>query len=153
MMVGTEEAAKLLRICIQRVRQLIYEGRIKGAKKVGRFWQIPLYGTKPKVKKGSRGPKGNWNSRVRTETIIHVNQNRIRTNRTQGKNQPVIRVQRGSRVRHYHAVEVEGRCQVVYQKKPLSCGACAWLKVEPHVKVSPCSPSKKSNKSEVCSTA
>ncbi|MDY6899078.1 MAG: helix-turn-helix domain-containing protein, partial [Cyanobacteriota bacterium] len=49
MMVGTTEAAKLLRICTQRVRQLLYEGRIKGAKKVGRFWEIPLYGTKPKV--------------------------------------------------------------------------------------------------------
>ncbi|MCJ8283129.1 MAG: helix-turn-helix domain-containing protein [Rivularia sp. ALOHA_DT_140] len=47
--VGTREAAKLLRICTQRVLQLIYEGRIKGAKKVGRFWQIPIYGKKPRV--------------------------------------------------------------------------------------------------------
>lgn len=150
MMVGTTEAAKLLRICTQRVRQLLYEGRIKGAKKVGRFWEIPLYGKKPKVKKGRRGPKGNWTSRVRTETIIHVNQNRIRTNRTQAKNQPVIRVQRGSRVRHYHEVEIEGRCFVVYQKKPLSCGASVWLRVEPHIKVRSCSTS---NKSKVPSTA
>ena len=143
MMVGTEEAAKLLRICIQRVRQLIYEGRIKGAKKVGRFWKIPLYGKKPKVKKGSRGPKGNWTSRTRTETIIHVNQPRIRSNRKYGKNQPVIRVQRGSKVRHYHEVEVEGRCFVVSQKKPLSCGASVYLKVEPYVKVTNCSSSNK----------
>ena len=150
MMVGTTEAAKLLRICTQRVRQLLYEGRIKGAKKVGRFWEIPLYGKKPKVVKGSRGPKANWTSRTRTETIIHVNQPRIRSNRSQGKNLPVIRVQRGSKVSHYHEIEIEGRCKVVYRKKPLGCGASVWLKVEPHIKVTPYSTSNESN---VASTA
>ncbi|NEP36908.1 MULTISPECIES: helix-turn-helix domain-containing protein, partial [unclassified Moorena] len=40
--VGTTQAAFLLGICVQRVRQLLKNGRIKGAQKVGRFWQIPL---------------------------------------------------------------------------------------------------------------
>lgn len=140
--VGTREAAKLLRICTQRVRQLLYEGRIKGAKKVGRFWEIPLFGKKPKVTKGSRGPKGNWTKRTRAATIIHVNQQRIRTNRNNDLNQPTIRVQRGSKSVHYHEVEIAGRCKVIYRKKPLGCGASVWLEVEPYIKVSPCSTSK-----------
>lgn len=137
MMIGTEEAAKLLRVCTQRVRQLLKEGRIKGAKKVGRFWKIPLFGNKPEVKKGSRGPKANWTKRTRAATIIHVNQLRIRSNRKNGTNEPVVRVQRGSKAVHYHEVEIEGRCKVIYRKKPLGCGASVWLEVEPYIKVSP----------------
>ncbi|MCJ8279476.1 MAG: helix-turn-helix domain-containing protein [Rivularia sp. ALOHA_DT_140] len=137
--VGTTEAAKLLRICVQRVKQLLYEGRIKGAKKVGRFWKIPLYGKKPKVAKGSRGPKGNWTKRIRAATIIHVNQLRIRSNRKNGKNEPVVRVQRGSKATHYHEIEINGRCKVVYRKKPLGCGASVWLEVEPYIEIIPCS--------------
>ncbi len=44
--VGTIEAAHLLGICHQRVRQLLKAGRIKGAEKVGRFWQIPPLGVR-----------------------------------------------------------------------------------------------------------
>ena len=58
--VGTTEAARLLSICTQRVRCLLKEGRIVGAEKVGRFWQIPLFNGIPIVNKGSRGPKGTW---------------------------------------------------------------------------------------------
>lgn len=140
--VGTREAGKLLRICIQRVRQLLYEGRIKGAKKVGRFWEIPLYGRKPKVKKGSRGPKANWTNRTRATTIIHVNQPRIKKNRNKGTNLPVVRVQRGTRTTHYHEVEIAGKCKVVYRKKPLGCGATVWIEVEPYIKVTDCSSSQ-----------
>ena len=139
--VGTKEAAKLLRICTQRVKQLLYEGRIKGAKKVGRFWEIPVYGKKPKVIKGSRGPKGNWTKRIRAATIIHVNQKRIRSNRKNGLNEPVVRVQRGSEAVHYHEVEIDGRCKVIYSKKPLGCGASVWLEVESYIKIMPRSSS------------
>ncbi len=94
MEVGTKEAAKLLRICIQRVRQLLKEGRIKGAEKVGRFWSIPLFNGKPKVKNGRRGPKPNWRKRVsKAKTRISVNQHYIRSNKADGTNKPVIRVE------------------------------------------------------------
>jgi len=150
MTVGTKEAAKLLRICEQRVRQLIYDGRIKGAKKVGRVWEIPLYGKKPKVINGKRGPKGNWTSRRRAATIIHVHQQRIRDNRRDGTNLPVIRVQEGSKTTFYHEIEIAPGCKVVYRKKPLNCGARVWLEVDSYIKIRSCSTS---NKSKVPSTA
>lgn len=138
MLVGTKEAAKLMRICTQRVLQLIHEGRIKGARKVGRFWQIPLYGKKPKVKKGSRGPQANWSKRLSTApTIVHVNQHRIRSNIKNGTNRPVVKVQKGSKVTYCHQVEIKGDCKVVYRNKPLGCGARVWLHIEPHIEVIP----------------
>lgn len=138
MLVGTKEAAQLLRICTQRVLQLIHEGRVKGARKVGRFWQIPLYGKKPKVKKGTRGPIANWSKRTsRVPTIIHVNQHRIRSNTNHGTNLPVFKVQRGTKASYYHQVEIQGNCKVVYRNKALKCGAKAWLEVEPHIMVTP----------------
>ena len=138
MLVGTEEAAKLLRICTQRVLQLIYEGRIKGARKVGRFWKIPLYGKKPKVAKGSRGPQANWSKRAsRVPSIVHVNQQNIKSNSNKGTNFPVVRVQQGSKVSYYHEVEIKGNCKLVYRNKPLGCGAKVWLEAEPHILIIP----------------
>jgi hypothetical protein len=41
--VQTTQAASLLNLCPQRVRQLLKQGRIKGAFKNKRgFWQIPI---------------------------------------------------------------------------------------------------------------
>jgi hypothetical protein len=60
MTIGTTEAASLLGICPQRVRQLLKGGRIEGAKKVGGVWEIPLYDGKPRVTDGSRGPKSKF---------------------------------------------------------------------------------------------
>ncbi|MEO1431693.1 MAG: hypothetical protein AAFV71_22060 [Cyanobacteria bacterium J06633_8] len=72
-MVGTTQAARLLKICTQRVRQLLYEARIVGAKKVGRFWQIPTFNGMPKIKIGKRGPKGTWRKRLSSApTLIYV---------------------------------------------------------------------------------
>jgi hypothetical protein len=58
MLVGTVQAAYLLGICCQRLRQLLKEERIQGAKKVGRFWQIPLFRGMPKMKKRGKGERG-----------------------------------------------------------------------------------------------
>jgi len=41
MIVGTTQAASLLDISCQRLRQLLKQGRVRGAEKVGRSWQIP----------------------------------------------------------------------------------------------------------------
>ncbi len=42
--VQTTKASSLLGICPQRVRQLLAQGRIRGAFKDKRgYWQIPLY--------------------------------------------------------------------------------------------------------------
>ncbi len=136
-MVGTTEAARLLKICTQRVRCLLKEGRIKGAKKVGRFWQIPLFKGKPKVTRGSRGPKPNCRKRTPTApTRICVNQHHIRSNSKHGTNKPVVRVESGRSVSYYHDVEIAGSCRVIYSPdKPLGCGAKVWIEVERDVMV------------------
>ncbi len=79
--VGTIKAAFLLKICPQRLRQLLAEGRVEGAFKEGRFWQIPLYNGVPQVIPGKRGPKGKWSKqRQKTLTRIHVNSIEIKNN-------------------------------------------------------------------------
>ncbi|NET52523.1 MAG: helix-turn-helix domain-containing protein, partial [Merismopedia sp. SIO2A8] len=64
MFVGTAQAAELLGISTTRVRQLLKQGRIQGAYKVGRFWVIPLFDGMPVITKGSRGPKARWCRRL-----------------------------------------------------------------------------------------
>ena len=63
MFVGTTEAANALGVKPQRVRLLLKQGRIQGAKKVGKVWIIPLYKGMPRISKGKRGPKPRWQSR------------------------------------------------------------------------------------------
>lgn len=137
--VGTTEAARLLSICTQRVRCLLKEGRIVGAEKVGRFWQIPLFNGIPKVNKGSRGPKGTWRKRISTAlTRITVNQHVIRSNKKNEENEPVVRVQQGSRTGYCHEVEITGKCRIIYSpNNPLGCGARVWIEVEPDVAIKP----------------
>lgn len=139
MKVGTKEAAKLLRICTQRVRQLLKEGRIKGAKKGDRFWEIPLFDGKPKVTKGRRGPKPNWKKRVsKALTRICVNKHYIRSNSKHSTNKPVIRVESCGIIRYFHNLEINGSCKLVYRPdKPLSCGAKLWIEVTSNAIVVP----------------
>ncbi len=139
MMIGTVEAAHLLKVCVQRVRRLLKEGRIIGAKKVGRFWQIPLSNGIPKVTEGSRGPKGTWRKRTpQALTLIHVNQHRIRSNSNNATNIPVIKVISGNYTRYYHDLEITGSCKVVYRpNNGLGCGAKVWIEVKPDVIVKP----------------
>ena len=138
-MIGTTQAARLLSICTQRVRCLLKEGRIVGAEKVGRFWQIPLFNGIPKVIKGSRGPKSTWRKRASTAlTHITVNQHVIRSNKKNEENEPVVRVQQGSRTGYCHEVEITGKCRIIYSPyNPLGCGARVWIEVESDVAVKP----------------
>ncbi|MGD1913043.1 MAG: DNA-binding protein [Rivularia sp. (in: cyanobacteria)] len=138
-MIGTQEASHLLKICTQRVRRLLKEGRILGAKKVDRVWQIPLFNGIPKVEEGSRGPKPNWRKRIsKSLTRIHVNQHRIRSNQKNGTNIPVVKVQSGNYSHYYHDLKIHGSCRIVYRPhNPLSCNARLWIEVEPHVIIEP----------------
>ncbi|MEL6163566.1 MAG: DNA-binding protein [Cyanobacteria bacterium J06628_3] len=137
--VGTREASRLLSICTQRVRCLLKEGRIVGAEKVGRFWQIPLFNGIPKINKGSRGPKSTWRKRAsKTLTHITVNQHVIRSNKKNKENEPVVRVQQGSRTGYCHEVEITGKCRIIYSpNNPLGCGARVWIEVEPDITIKP----------------
>lgn len=138
--VGTTEAAFLLGLCSSRVRQLLAAGRIKGARKVGRFWQIPLYKGMPRVAIANKKPYGKWRqSPQRVATVIHVNQQKIRSNihKTQDL-EPVISIKQGKKDISCHEVEILGPSRLVYQPHdPIHCGARLWLEVDPGIKIIP----------------
>ncbi|MCL2938211.1 MAG: helix-turn-helix domain-containing protein, partial [Trichodesmium sp. MAG_R02] len=90
MLVGTTEAASLLNISAQRVRVLLKEGRIQGARKInGRTWGIPLYKGRPRISGRKRGPKPNWSpQRHCGKNTIHFNRPNIERNRKLKKVDP-----------------------------------------------------------------
>jgi hypothetical protein len=136
--IQTKEASLLLRLCPQRVRKLLSQGRIKGAFKDKRgFWQIPLYWNMPQVIPANRGVKGTWRKRFsKKATFIHVRQDRIRHNRKYGTNEPVITVREGDRKTYCHQLTIDGICRIVYQPdKPKDCGATLWIELEPTTRV------------------
>jgi excisionase family DNA binding protein len=53
-MITVKQAAELLEISEMRVRQLLTQGRIRGAKKFGRDWALP---SKPVISK-PENPRG-----------------------------------------------------------------------------------------------
>ena len=137
--VGTTEAAFLLNISVSRVKVLLQQQRIKGARKEGRVWRIPLFKGIPKIKECNRGLKGTWRrKRCNQTTKIHVNKLQISHNRKHKARNPVITIRQGSRKTYCHIAEIQGSCRVVYQPdNPLSCGAVVWIEVLPDTLVIP----------------
>ena len=60
MIVGTTQAAQILKLSNARVRILLVTGRVKGAYKTGNMWLMPLFNGKPKIERGTRGPAPTW---------------------------------------------------------------------------------------------
>ncbi|WP_413162878.1 DNA-binding protein [Capilliphycus salinus ALCB114379] len=137
MIVGTTEAARILKISTARLRVLLSAGRVEGAYKTGKMWLIPLFKGKPMIKRGTRGPAPRWrNRRKPARTIIHVNSQRIRQNQKHQEQLPVISVKKGQTNTYGHIVEIPGGCRVVYRPdKPLPCGARVWIETLYDVKV------------------
>ena len=103
MIVGTTEAAKILSISTARLRVLMIEGRVEGAYKTGRMWLIPLFNGKPIIKRRKRGPTPGWsNPRVPAKTIVHVNKNKIQSNKKNQKHEAVITVKKGTSNHYAH---------------------------------------------------
>lgn len=130
--VGIQEVSGLLGVSCQRIRQLIYQNRVKGAYKTKLGWKIPLYREMPQIIPGTRGPKGRWQLQRRPKTtIIHVNKHKIARNRQKDDKDPVIIVRQGSKVSYGNRVSFEGKCQIIYepdnQKK--YGGAKVWIAV------------------------
>ncbi|MEB3182346.1 MAG: helix-turn-helix domain-containing protein, partial [Nostocaceae cyanobacterium] len=114
-MVGTTEAAYLLGISCQRVRQLLNAGRIRGAVKEGRFWRIPLFNGMPRVKVIKRGTKGTWRRlRQASGTIVHVSKPQLDSDRKHKTNSPVIIVRQGSRTTHCRSAIIAGPSRILY---------------------------------------
>lgn len=137
--VGTVGAAFLLNISVSRVKVLLQQERIKGAKKEGRVWKIPLIKGMPQVQERGRGLRGTWRrKRCQQSTMIHVHKPQIDRNRKAKTLKPVITVRQGNRKTYCHLAEIKGSCRVVYQpNNPLPCGAVVWIEVVPDTVVIP----------------
>ena len=132
MYIHTTQAASLLEISPRRLRQLLQQGRVKGAYKTGKFWLIPLYNGLPQITKGTRGQAGTWKrGQQPKKTIVHINSNTIKQNikKRQSQREPVIAI-KGATKSYVHQLEIPAPCRVVYEPdKPLSCGAKVWIEV------------------------
>ena len=70
------------------------------------------------------------------KTRIHVNQHKIRSNKKNNLNEPVITVKTSKSNTYGHEVEVLGPSKVIYSPdKPLSCGARFWIETNSDVKI------------------
>ncbi len=129
MIVGTSEAAKILKISTPRLRVLLIEGRVEGAYKTGKMWLIPLFKGKPIIQRGKRGPTPRWrNPRKPAKTVIHINTHKIKQNQKRQQKQPVIIVKKGNTHQYGHEVEIPGGCRVVYSPDNPTCGgARVWI--------------------------
>jgi hypothetical protein len=114
--ISTTETAIRLGISNARVRQLLAEGRIKGACKIGKYWMIPLFDGKPSIQKGTRGPKPRWiSARAKAKTKIYINRAKLTQNKNRGTCHPVMSVNRVDRNFYGHEVAIDGPCRIVYQ--------------------------------------
>ena len=67
---------------------------------------------------------------------IHINQHKIRSNKKNNTNEPVITVKTSKSNDYGHEVEILGPSKIVYSPdKPLSCGARVWIETEGEVKI------------------
>jgi hypothetical protein len=72
------------------------------------------------------------------KTYIHVNQHKIRANKKNGTDEPVITIKKGSSNTYCHEVEINGPSRVVYggnDKPLLSCGARVVIETESSVDI------------------
>tara|TARA_Y100000114_G_scaffold56198_1_gene51432 strand:+ start:935 stop:1201 length:267 start_codon:yes stop_codon:yes gene_type:complete len=65
---------------------------------------------------------------------IHINQHKIRSNKKNGTNDPVITVKDYKENQYCWKVKIDGPCLIVYSPdKPLSCGARVWIETHSEV--------------------
>jgi hypothetical protein len=70
------------------------------------------------------------------KTRIHVNQHKIRSNKKNNLNEPVITVKTSKSNTYANEVKIKGPSKVIYSPdKPLSCGAKVWIETESEVVV------------------
>lgn len=73
-----------------------------------------------------------------TKKFIHVNQHKIRANKKNGTNDPVITVKEGRKNTYGHSVRINGPSEVIYggnDKPILSCGARVVIVTESEVEI------------------
>jgi hypothetical protein len=62
---------------------------------------------------------------------IHINQHKIRSNKKNNTNEPVITVKTSKSNTYASEVDILGKSKLVYRPlKPLPCGARVWIETE-----------------------
>ena len=142
MFLSAAEAAELLGISPQRMRDLLQKNRVQGARKIYRVWVVPVFEDGlPRISSGKRGPIATWKKKVRRPAAmnqIHVNRQNLDKNRKNKNNdKTVFSVKRsGKNVATGYTAEINGPCKLVYSPdKPLSCGAIVWIETPASVTV------------------
>ena len=72
------------------------------------------------------------------KTYIHVNQHKIRANKTHGTDEPVITIKKGRANTYCHEVKILGDSVIKYSgngKPILSCGARVVIETESEVEI------------------
>lgn len=72
------------------------------------------------------------------KTYIHVNQHKIRANKTHGTDEPVITIKKGRTNTYCHEVKILGDSVIRYSgngKPILSCGARVVIETESEVEI------------------
>ena len=74
------------------------------------------------------------------KTYIHVNQHKIRSNKSKGTSEPVITIKQGRKNTYCNQVKILGPSKVIYcgegdQKPLLSCGARVVIETESEIKI------------------
>lgn len=74
------------------------------------------------------------------KTYIHVNQHKIRANKKNNTNEPVITIKQGKKNTYCHAVKILGDSVVRYggggnEKPILSCGARVVIETESEIEI------------------
>jgi hypothetical protein len=73
-----------------------------------------------------------------TKKYIHVNQHKIRANKKNGTNDPVIAVKEGRKNTYGHSVRINGPSEVIYggnDKPILSCGARVVIMTQSEIEI------------------
>ena len=70
------------------------------------------------------------------KTIVHINQHKIKANRKNGTDDPVITVKTYKSNKYARKIKINGPSEIVYSpEKPLSCGAHVWLECNCEVEI------------------
>ena len=134
--IGTTQAACRLHLSIQRVRKLAIDGRIEGAFKEGRRWQIPVSSDgMPKISCKNKGPEGRWRKRKqKIMTFMHVIQGIIKSNNKNKTHNPVISVKMGQHSFLCNEVRIPGFGRLIYDPEhKKNCGATVWFEIDPDI--------------------
>jgi len=130
-MITAKQAAAVLGISETRMCLLLRQGRVRGARKKGRVWMIPITRDgRIKITDKNSGPDGRWTlPHSAKKKKIHVSSPQIRSNKNQGTREPVIIVKIGSKQKIYtNSAEVSGPFRIIYNPdKPLDGEAQVWI--------------------------